>query len=378
MNIKTVLKSSVAAAALLAIAAPAANADIKNSNKNSLTVGGYVTKALMWADDGTSDQLFITDGQTEQSRVRWLASGKLNENVSAGAAIEMEIPLSNANTSAALNQKTGESTTDTAAWGIRHQYVWVSHKKFGKIKLGNTDAAGNGTAQANLSGLTGVMSNESFGQGITFVDPITGGVSSSGVTVGTTLNDFDMTSRTDVIRYDAPKFAGLGLSASLNGGGGTEFGAVYSGKFGGVAVLAKAGYSNVSGTSTTVDDITAGSLAVLHDSGLNASVSYGTQDFKANTPGRDDPTNLYLSLGYKAKIFGTGGTNFAVKWANTDDLLNQGDEATAISLNAQQNFDAIGAFVNLSWVRYEYETLTNKDLDLDDIDVITLQTLFNF
>ncbi|MDA0307013.1 MAG: hypothetical protein O3B76_12150, partial [Proteobacteria bacterium] len=61
MDIKTVLKSSVAAAALLAIAAPAANAEIKNSNKNSLTVGGFVTRSLMYADDGTEDQLFITD-----------------------------------------------------------------------------------------------------------------------------------------------------------------------------------------------------------------------------------------------------------------------------------------------------------------------------
>ncbi|MDA0306677.1 MAG: hypothetical protein O3B76_10415, partial [Proteobacteria bacterium] len=269
----------------------------------------------------------------------------------------------------------GETVADSI-WAIRHQYVWVSHKKFGKIKLGNTDAAGNGTAQANLSGLSGVMGNKAFGAGVEFVDPITGGRSRSGVTVGGSLTDFDMTSRTDVIRYDAPKFAGLGLSASLNNGGGTEFGAVYSGKFGGVKVLAKAGYSNVSATSTTVDDYTAASLAVLHDSGLNASVSYGTQDFKANTAGRDDPTNLYLSLGYKAKIFGTGGTNFAIKWAQTDDFTAQGTEAEALSLNAQHNFDAIGAFVNLSWYNYAYETTTNKDYD--DINVITLQTLFNF
>ena len=54
MNIKTVLKSSVAAAALFAIAAPAANAEIKSGNKNSLTMSGEVVRILWHADDGVS------------------------------------------------------------------------------------------------------------------------------------------------------------------------------------------------------------------------------------------------------------------------------------------------------------------------------------
>jgi len=378
VDIKTVLKSSVAAAALVAIAAPAANADIKNSNKNSLTVGGYVTKSLVYADDGTEDQLFVTDGGTSESRVRWIASGKLNENVTAGAGIELEIPLSNDQATMTLGAN-GNSDNTTTTWEIRHQYVWVSHKKFGKLSLGQTNAAANGATEASLSGTTSIdlSGNKTFAQGVGFADPITGGRSASGVTVGGAFTNFDMTSRTDVIRYDAPKFAGLGLSASLNAGGGGEFGAVYSGKFGGVKVLAKAGYSNLAATTTTYDNHVGGSLAVLHDSGINASVSYSTADLGPTTStGRDDPSNKYVTLGYKAKIFGVGGTNFNFKWSETEDLTANGTEATSIGFTAIQYYDAIGAYVGVNYQNYEYETTTNKDLD--DVDVITLTTLFNF
>ena len=95
MNIKTTLKSTVAVAALFAVAAPVANAEIKSGNKNSLTISGQVVRAIFHADDGMSSKTFQSGGNWTASRVRWIASGKVNENVTAGASIEMNIPISN-------------------------------------------------------------------------------------------------------------------------------------------------------------------------------------------------------------------------------------------------------------------------------------------
>jgi predicted regulator of Ras-like GTPase activity (Roadblock/LC7/MglB family) len=61
VNIKTTLKSSVAVAALFAVAAPVANAaddTLKSGTKNSLTISGQVVRAIYHADDGVSDKTF--------------------------------------------------------------------------------------------------------------------------------------------------------------------------------------------------------------------------------------------------------------------------------------------------------------------------------
>ena len=93
VNIKTVLKSSVAAAALFAIAAPvattanAADDTFKTGNKNSLTMSGYVSRSLWYGDDGVNEHLFNTGGKTATTRVRWIAKGQINENVSMGSMI---------------------------------------------------------------------------------------------------------------------------------------------------------------------------------------------------------------------------------------------------------------------------------------------------
>ena len=380
VNIKTTLKTSVAAAALFAFAAPMATptaeaGNVSSGKKNSLTMSGYVTRSLLYADDGDKSQLFILDGGTSESRIRWVAKGTLNENVTAGAMIELEIPLSNQQDTATLGDN-GDSSSDVSLWGIRHQFVWVSHKKMGKISLGQTNAANNGGAEASLSGTTNVDLSglANFAEGVRFVET-TNGVNalSRSELVKSVSTSFDATSRTDVIRYDLPKFAGLNLAVSLNGGGGGEVGVKYSKKFGGIKLLVKGGYSGTSATSTSVASIVNVSGAVLHDSGLNASISYGTRDQKA--AGRKDPENFFVSVGYKAKIFGVGGTNINLMYNNTDDLAAEGDDAKTIGFTILQHFDPIGAYVALSYRNYEFN---RPGKTFDDVDAVFFTTLFNF
>ena len=411
MNIKTTLKSTVAVTALFAVAAPVANAaddTLKSGNKNSLTVSGQVVRAIYHADDGVSDKTFQSGGNWTASRVRWIASGKLNENVTAGASIEMNIPLSNNDTHTLGSQQAdGTDSAADSAWAIRHEYVWVKHKKFGKLSMGNTDPAANGASEADYSG-TGIFAGsdgDSYGSSILFQNTTTASAPvASTASVGAAISNFDHVSRTDVIRYDTPRFMGLQLKTSAIAGGMWDVSANYSGKFGPVKVKARAGYTDQSARNASANFIASGSIALLHDSGLNVAFAGGKQNFAGpaskstsglaggnddnlavdtNFNGTEDPSFLYASIGYKAKIFGVGGTNFNIKWNQTEDavqLANHDDnEGESIGVAVVQEFSAIGAKIGLEYMNYSYESKTNTtDNTFDDVDVIALMTVFAF
>jgi hypothetical protein len=410
VNIKTVLKSSVAVAALFAVAAPVANADIKNGNKNSLKISGQVVRAIFHADDGVSDKTFQSGGNYTASRVRWIASGKFNENINVGATIEMNIPISNASGGAVMGSEHADGAVqgDTAAWGIRHQYVWVNHKKFGKLSMGNTDPAANGASEADFTG-TGIFTTsdgDSYGSGILFQNTSTASApAASTITVGAAIHNLDGVSRTDVIRYDTPRFMGLQLKIAAIAGGEWDVSTNYSGKFGSVKVKARAGYTDTSATNVSSNFIANGSVSALHDSGLFATFALGKQNFSGaqsksstgddalgdganlsvdtNNNGTEDPHFVYFGIGYNAKIFSSGGTHFYFKWNQSEDMVrvanNDDNEAESKGFAVVQKFSAIGAQIGLEYMNYSYDSKSNTtDNTFDDVDVISLMTVFAF
>jgi hypothetical protein len=410
VNIKTVLKSSVAVAALFAVAAPAANADIKSGNKNSLKISGQVVRAIFHADDGVSEKTFQSGGNYTGSRVRWIASGKVNENVTAGATIEMNIPISNTSGSAVMGTEHADGAVQTdGTWATRHQYIWVKHKRFGKLSMGNTDPAANGVSEASYTG-TGIFTTsdgDSYGSGILFQNTSTASApTTSTISVGASIHNLDGVSRTDVIRYDTPRFMGLQLKVGAMAGGNWDVSSNYAGKFGPLKVKARIGYTDTSATSATSNFIANGSVAVLHDSGLLASFALGKENFAGpqsksslgasgstggggtlavdtNNNGTEDPHFLYFGIGYNAKMFSAGQTAFLFKWNQSEDMVrvanNDDNEGESVGFAVVQKFSSIGAQIGLEYMNYSYDSKTNTvDNTFDDVDVISLMTVFAF
>ena len=388
VNIKTTLKSSVAAAALFAIAAPvapsvnAADDTLSSGNKNNLKISGYVARSIFYADDGFSDSVFLTDGSTSRTRVRWIANGTLNENVTAGAMIEMDVPLSNSRNAMTLGTvgTDGTENSQSSNWGVRHQFVWVNHKKMGKISLGQTNTASNGKSETTFSGtnMVDLSGNNPFGAGISFIDTTTSGSPiTTTVTPGNAYTNLDGRSRADVLRYDTPRFAGLAVAASYIAGGDWDVGADYRAKFGGVRVRVQAQYNSNMATSATTHSSASVSAAALHDSGVNAAFAYGQRNINnvANAGRGDDPFFYYFNIGYRAKIFSVGGTNFSFNWNTTENLAAANSDGDAVGFSVAQIFNPIGANMVFSYRNYSYDTATAT---FDDIDVISLQTVFNF
>ncbi|HEX9569872.1 MAG TPA: hypothetical protein VF987_09360, partial [Rhodospirillales bacterium] len=87
---------------------------VTNSNKNQVIFYGIATRALLYVDDGDRHQLLNVDGGVENTRVGWIATGKVNENVTVIGHVEMNTQLSNRVSSVNLN---GTEGADETEWG---------------------------------------------------------------------------------------------------------------------------------------------------------------------------------------------------------------------------------------------------------------------
>jgi len=384
VNIKTTLKSSVAAAALFAIAAPLApsvNAgEIKNGNKNSLTISGQVVRTLFYADDGQSSATLHSGGAVTGSRLRWIAKGTVSETVTTGAMIEMDVPGSNNEASLTLNDgiRPDNATEGASAvsWTIRQQFVWVNHKRMGKLSLGQTNTASNGRSETTFSGVN--MAADSggvtYGKGIRFIETSNATKSISATAVNAVFTNLDGRSRNDVLRYDTPRFGGMALAVSAITGGDWDVGADYRAKAGAIKVRIQAQYNNTSASSGTAEGTWSMSGAALHDSGLNGAISFGRQENKA--AGQDDePKYVDFDIGYRAKILATGPTNFSLNVQHSDSVSANNSEARSVGVSAAQIFSSIGASMAVTYKNYSFDTDTGT---FDDIDVLSLQTVFKF
>jgi len=407
MNTKTILKSSVAATALFALAAPVsttalADADgtFSSGQKTKLVMSGFISRALWHGDDGTSEKMFMTGTPGSDSRIRWIASGTLNDNITAGATVEMGMPSNFTEGSSTLQGATivadGTDGADDGTWDLRHEYVWVKHKRFGTLSLGQTSTAAAGRGEISANGTDYSRTGRNFGRGLTFVNT-TGLNAVSTNTVGGVFNDLDVT-RTDVLRYDTPTFSGARGSIARHADSQISVGLNYAGKFDSLAVAAGAGYIDQSSGAGSNNFTAMGSISVTHDSGLNLSFQTGKTNFSRqgqgvggaqidtnNLGGRDDPHFYGVQLGYAApKLVSLGKTAFALTHQTSENVKENDGEAETWSIRVRQSFDALGATMSLSYQNYSYNAESEAtvgtvvDEDYADIDVFALQTVFNF
>lgn len=373
------LKTSVASAALLALAIPLATpADAggiksgRSSDKASLTVSGQVNRAVLFADDGENAEIFHVDNDNSSTRIRFVGKGQVTDDFSVGTLIELDWESANSPT---VNQNNTE-TTNPGGFTERHMTVYLDSKKLGRLWLGQGDTASNGTSEVDLSGTaivtySGVVD---MAGGILFQDAANG--NAFGTKIGSHYSNNDGLSRNDRIRYDTPTLAGFKLSLSHTGGGAADAALRYSGKFAGTKVSAAIAYSNQSSNSSSKEDGINGSVSVLHDSGINATFSMSTVELErpktlAKTVGNNDTqSHLYAKIGYIAKIFEVGTTRFSIDYGMADDVSVEGDEFTAYSVAVVQNFKDIAADF--------YLAIKNHELDRTGLNTATVPVAFDF
>jgi predicted porin len=373
---KNILKSSVAAGALFALAAPVAGtaqADIKNGNsKVSLTVGGQIGRSLVYVDDGEHSQLFNADSQSSPTRLRFIVSGKLTESIKVGGLIENDYAASNASYSFTA---AGESAGDDTAFGIRHAFISFQHKSMGKLSLGQTNSASNGIAESTYNNNGGALVNG--GGLISSVQWTTGtGGALSGLTAACQTNHFDGLSRDDVIRYDSPSFAGFSLAASHLNSGNFDAAVRYSGKLMGLSVKGGFHYANLAASSTSVKAQYGGSAAIKHSSGFSVRGNWGKQTDKNSGFAGRSPLGWGVGGSYEAKLSSLGATTFYVDYFKSEDILTEGNKMKTFFVGINQDLDSIGSSIDLVYGRYSLDDTSGTDYN--DIDAVLFQTILAF
>lgn len=320
-----------------------------------LALSGQVNRGVLYVDDGNKDYLFHVDNDNSSTRIRFVGSGRVNEDFTVGSQIEVQFE---SNSTAAVNQFSDRGVGPNH-FTERKLEVYFDSQRFGRLWLGQGDTASNGTSEVDLS-RTGVISDSAVNDlagGLIFsrggVQPLAGDV-----TVAAAFNNLDGLSRDDRIRYDTPGFAGFKLSASAIAGGRWDVAGRYAGKFGGNKLAAALAYWSRPGSEGVN-----GSISGLHTSGLNLTFAAGNRDF--NAAGRNDSNFWYAKLGYVRDFFGDlGKTAVAVDYFEGADQSASGDSGHSFGVFVVQNVNRIATEFYLGARVYD---LDRPGVDFEDM-----------
>ena len=290
---------------------------------------GQVSRALMFADDGTQSKWFHVDAEASGTRLGATGTGTAMPGLRYGFRIEFDFQSNEsqlATFSATGPVNNNPAHTSGSGFAERHADAWVEGG-WGRVNIGQGDGAANGATESDLSG-TGMANGigvPDYGGGVQY-RTAAGGL--SGVTVGGSIGQQDFESRYDRLMYTTPTFGGFRAQASWGQNANLdtrEISAWYGAKMGGLGELAAAvGWSEQEGTATTRPDETiGGSISWLHGSGFNLTYSYSNRDQPtALTGAARDSTWNYFKVGFKR-----GQHAIAVDYAMGEDFAASGDEA---------------------------------------------------
>ena len=338
-------------------------------------ISGQINRAMINHNNGEQTATTFVDNTNSGSRIRITGSETLETD--SGSEIEYGLKWewqhqSNASQTMQAGQfsDTGNSTMD-----IRQQVVYVKGTA-GKLSLGQTDGAANGTAETDLSGTSVVAYSDAAGNllgGIGYANK-TGNTVTEVTTVAAQTGQYDGLSRHDVIRYDSPNLGPVVVSASMGNGSSSEFAVRYAAELGeGNKLAASLGWADVGNSLDTVgadglyntsDDQktnrtrTAFSLSYLASFGLNLTLSHSMQDTTkfqgtkvTSAIGGKNPSFSYFKVGY----------NFGQHAVSVDYALKDNDMKSAVSQSVNVPITRFGDARSMA-LAYVYKPAASIDL----------------
>ena len=345
----------------------------------SVQLYGQVSRALLYADDGTQKKWFHVDNEASGTRLGATGTGQVMPGLRAGFRLEFDFQ---SNESQRVNfgptnpiSNFPAHDEDVGGFAERHADAWIEGA-WGRLNIGQGDGAANGATESDLSG-TGMANGIGVADlGGGFAHRTAGGVLVPTHTVGATINQQDFESRYDRLMYVTPNFAGFRGQVSWGQKTNTdvkEASLWYGAKLGGLGELAAAVGWSERGAATpggTKDEYIGGSISWLSNFGLNLTYSYSNRDNPAvaGAAVRDSTFN-YFKVGWK---FGTHA--IAVDYAMGDDFVTVGDEAKMYGIGYVWNPIR---FLEL-YAAYKIHELDRTAGSLEDVTIATIGTRVRF
>ena len=338
--------------AVATVSTPKNGAVEKGDDDVKLRLSGQVNRGVLFYDDGEKQDLAHVDNDHSSTRLRFEARGKYDEDVSAGANIEVQFE---SNSTADVSQIDERNVGDDN-FTQRKLEIFVDSKTFGRVTFGQGDTASNSIAEIDNSGtsVVGYSSVSDFAGGLLFRED---GGDLSDIAVGDAFSNFDGLSRDDRLRYDTPKFYGFTASASAVADERWDAALRYGDTIDDFKIGAGVAYA------ARQDDIgrVSGSASVLHvPTGLSLTGAAGSDD----TDGDSDPVFYYGKVGFQQNFFDFGVTALSADYYYGDEIDSVEQESHAFGLQAVQKVDRIGTEF---YVGYRLYQLDGDDESFEDI-----------
>jgi hypothetical protein len=354
------------------------------NDKVKLTVGGHVSVAAAYADDGAKTGTYYVTNNNSTTRGHFIAEAPITDDLSAQSIFEFGYRPNN---SSNQSIRTNDTSTD---FDPRRAEFLLNHKTFGTIYLGKGPTATDDSSEQDLSGTyiaTAMDLTNSFyfvNKGETTID------TSTSPRMADLYNHFDGDSRQTRFRYDTPKFYGLQLRVGHSSSGSAaanqnthDAGLFYGAGIKGYTIRAAIAAVRKNRNADRINDNYSqynGSASVLAPFGTNISFSAGKRDYK-NRPGGKNAETYFVKLGQQVGMLDYGKTMFSVDYGQTRNLRTETDKkgtAKLFGATVLQKFDRAATEIYLTWRGHQFNVQKASTKDYKDIHVVLLGARLKF
>ena len=345
---KTEAKKATAAVA----AAPAAAPEVVTSGQErvKLSISGQVNRATNVASDGKSTKVYFVDNDASNSRVRFVGTAQLNDELSVGTRIEVAIAPNESSEVSQDNEDSGDFFDE------RWADLSATHKRYGTLYLGKGSTASDNSAEQDLSG-TDVVQYASIADIMGGLQFRNSNKNLTGISVSDGFKDFDGLSRQSRVRYDSPTIGGATLQASYVTNQRWDSAIFWGGKSDTLTAVAAAAVAEPN--EENIDLQYDGSFSMLHTpSGLNLTLSAGMKDSSDG----GNPSNLYGKIGYFAKFSDIGATAFGLDYTRSNNLPDGSFDGNSVSGAVVQHLENYGTEIYAQFRRYNLNSNDGPNL----------------
>jgi predicted porin len=330
-----------------------------------LSVSGWVNRAVNIVEDGKSTEAYFVDNDNSESRVKFIGTARLTDDLTLGSNIELTIAPNKAGEVSQVNQETGD------VFDQRKTEVSLHSKRFGKLSLGKGDTAAYGSAAVDLS-QTNVIAYATIADtaaGMLFRqsndDTLTD------IRIVDAFRTWDGLIRKNRVRYDSPTFHGFHLSAAVISDARYEGALWWGGQGYGFKAAGAAGFTYPN--EDNIDFQYSGSFSLLHENtGLNLSLSASLQE----RDNQDDPQNFYAKAGWRRRFFLVGETAFGIDYTRSLNLPTGSDDGYSVGVAAVQQLEKYGTEI---YFLYRLHSLDRDvEANVHDIHVVSIGTRVKF
>jgi predicted porin len=375
----------------------------KGNRKVSLTVTGYVTKQIMFWDDGVERNAYITDiGPTQATNFRFTGEATIAPGWKAGYMMRIQDLTDNP-----MGSNQDRDSTDLGL-NVQMSHWYIASKEYGKLSVGRNALAAKSAAMfTDLSG-TQVIANYVLFDGGGFFLRSNGALVPGGVKWGDLGycyaqqrpwgGDCDGIVMNGV-RYDSPTLAGFSVSASYGEDDDLEVAGRYTGTVAGFKLAFGVGYSVNTDEATQPPPVSkskdseffqAGGYAQHLATGLFVHAAYGQEDNngKQTLLGYTEPDShqWYVKGGIRRQWLALGHTVFYGEYGQYIDQLGPAalsagatsGEFTRWGLGAVQEIDAASMSLWLKFREHEADITGIAPGGIDDFRYVSTGALINF